>query len=261
MLAWIITGSYWIYHVYAEVNDSNFTNCNELLYKFAFGILTSSYILLTLMCCCTCACGLCLRRNRQQREEREGEEGDESGHGNSENSAGDRDDGSGSDDGRSSSEEGSPRIHRDIREYRTDQSEVVEEEESDRDVTGVNLRTLRWAEDLPPFELGMMSTGGAALEGTPSHVPPRHSAVLRDSNVDYFQLTEYTNSPILSPAHHQSQSHATASSESSTHQLTLTKSPPLPVPSPEMSHSQTLESKPPTLYMTQSSDGYSHTAV
>lgn len=252
MLAWIITGSYWIYHVYAEVNNSDFTNCNELLYKFAFGILTSSYILLILMCCCTCVCGLCLRRNVHHREEREGEEGGERGHSESGDSVGEGNDGSGSDDGRSTSEEGSPHIHRVIREYRTDQSEV--EEESDGNVTGVNMRTLHWVDDLPPFELGMMSTGATALHGSPSQTLPQHSTTLRDSNLDQFQLTEYTNSPILSPAHHQSHSYAAAGSESSTYQLTLTKSPPLPAPSPEMS-------KTPTLYVTQSSDGYSHTAV
>lgn len=79
MLAWIITGSYWIFSSYSAVHSNDFTNCNELLYKFGFSIVISSYILLVLMCCCTCICaGICLRRNKDQDEgEGEGEEEDE----------------------------------------------------------------------------------------------------------------------------------------------------------------------------------------
>jgi hypothetical protein len=77
MLAWIITGSYWIFSSYSAVNASDFSNCNELLYKFGFSIVISSYILLVLMCCCTCICaGICLRRKKDQEEE-EGDEGGE----------------------------------------------------------------------------------------------------------------------------------------------------------------------------------------
>ena len=59
LVAWILAGSYWIYHVYREV-DPAFDNCNETLYKFAFGVITSSYILFAMMCCCMCVCSLCL---------------------------------------------------------------------------------------------------------------------------------------------------------------------------------------------------------
>ena len=66
LIAWIIAGSYWIYHIYRQV-DPAYKNCHETLYKLAFGVITSSYILFTLMCCCACFCGLCLIP-RQSRE-------------------------------------------------------------------------------------------------------------------------------------------------------------------------------------------------
>ena len=79
MLAWIIAGSYWIFSLYKTVHSNDFSNCNELLYKFGFSIVISSYILLVLMCCCTCICaGICLRRKKEQEEEdpEEEEEGE-----------------------------------------------------------------------------------------------------------------------------------------------------------------------------------------
>ena len=84
MLAWIIAGSYWIFSLYKTVHSNDFSNCNELLYKFGFSIVISSYILLVLMCCCTCICaGICLRRKKdrdeedpEEEEEGEGEERD-----------------------------------------------------------------------------------------------------------------------------------------------------------------------------------------
>ena len=84
MLAWIITGSYWIFSSYATVHRNDFMDCNELLYKFGFSIVISSYILLVLMCCCTCICaGICLRRNKDQdgEDDEGGEEEEEEGEG------------------------------------------------------------------------------------------------------------------------------------------------------------------------------------
>lgn len=67
LLGWVVAGSYWIYHVYPTVNRAGYnasSTCDELLYKFSFGILTSSYILLAIMLFFVCCCGLCLRESR-----------------------------------------------------------------------------------------------------------------------------------------------------------------------------------------------------
>ena len=84
LMAWIIAGSYWIYHIYNEV-DPDYDNCNETLYKFAFGVITSSYIIFAMMCCCMCVCGLCLlpRRTEESESERGGGEEEEEGGGES----------------------------------------------------------------------------------------------------------------------------------------------------------------------------------
>lgn len=82
LIAWILTGSYWIYHIYEEV-DPEYENCHETLYKFAFAVITSSYILFILMCCCMCFCGICIIQRRSgerddqtdnESREREGED-------------------------------------------------------------------------------------------------------------------------------------------------------------------------------------------
>ena len=64
MLGWIIAGSCWIYSIYKQVTEANFSSCNELLYKFSFAIVTCSYVLLLVMFCCTCCLGGCLSRNK-----------------------------------------------------------------------------------------------------------------------------------------------------------------------------------------------------
>ena len=67
MLAWTIAGGYWVYHVYYYVTSTQYQECNELLYKFGFGIVTSSYILLLLTCVCACCCiGICLKVNKRR---------------------------------------------------------------------------------------------------------------------------------------------------------------------------------------------------
>lgn len=66
MLSWIISGSYWVYHMYSKVAHDGFASCNEVVYKFAFGTITASYIILVLVVTCVCCCGLCLKRNTPQ---------------------------------------------------------------------------------------------------------------------------------------------------------------------------------------------------
>lgn len=69
---WFIAGSYWIFHIYNDLQKSGFDRelCHPVLYKFAFGMMISSYIIVGLTCCCVCGCGLC-----QNPVTREGEEG------------------------------------------------------------------------------------------------------------------------------------------------------------------------------------------
>ena len=196
MLAWIIAGSYWIYHIYSEVmridfgkSSSDGRSCNELLYKFSFGILTSSYILLVLMLCCTCCCSCCLNTNPA---EEEGEEEEE-------------DPGSRSRESGQESREG----------YEGDES-LGGSLHSDREETGVVDQDLY----VPPSEDHYWTHNGDG-ESSPNHTLNDNSVVQPDSTIrgqddrsregarqntcDNFNLqmnlTEYTNSPILSPPH------------------------------------------------------------
>lgn len=63
--------------MYGELQDSGFKRdlCHPVLYKFAFGMMISCYIVVGLTCCCVCGCSLC-----QNPAPREGE--DERGTGN-----------------------------------------------------------------------------------------------------------------------------------------------------------------------------------
>ena len=80
MLAWTIAGGYWVYHIYAVVTISEYSECSELLYKFGFGIVTSSYILLLLTCVCVCCCaGICLKMNKRRQRGRSLDSGSELG--------------------------------------------------------------------------------------------------------------------------------------------------------------------------------------
>lgn len=55
---WFIAGSVWVFRVYQD----NPRRCNDLAYKFAFGILIFEYIFLAfvvaVICCITCCAGL-----------------------------------------------------------------------------------------------------------------------------------------------------------------------------------------------------------
>ncbi|XP_075044813.1 transmembrane protein 272-like [Mixophyes fleayi] len=54
---WFIAGSVWVFRIYQE----NPRRCNDLVYKFAFGILIFEYIflafLVAVICLCTCCAG------------------------------------------------------------------------------------------------------------------------------------------------------------------------------------------------------------
>ena len=197
MLAWIIAGSYWIYHIYSEVmtidfgrSSSDGRSCNELLYKFSFGILTSSYILLVLMLCCTCCCSCCLKTNAGDEEE-EGEEEDRSSR---------------------SRESG-----RDSREGYEDNESLGGSLHSGGEEAGVSDQDLH----VPPSEDHYWTHVGDG-ESSPNQrlnnesvVQPDDSTLCgrdnhsgegaRQNTCDnlnlQMNLTEYTNSPILSPPH------------------------------------------------------------
>ena len=64
-----IAGSYWIFHVYDDLQNHNFPSnmCHPVLYKFSFGVMISSYIIFGLTCCCVCGCTLC-RANPDEAE-------------------------------------------------------------------------------------------------------------------------------------------------------------------------------------------------
>jgi hypothetical protein len=89
LLGWSITGSYWIFHVYGELQAAMFDEslCNPVLYKFAFGMTVSCYIVMVLTCCCVCGCSLCRIRStnsgrsegRRRGERREGDTGEGGG--------------------------------------------------------------------------------------------------------------------------------------------------------------------------------------
>ncbi|KAM5138847.1 transmembrane protein 272-like isoform 1-T2 [Mantella aurantiaca] len=55
---WFIAGSVWVFRIYQD----NPRRCNDLAYKFAFGILIFEYIflafLVAVICLCTCCAGL-----------------------------------------------------------------------------------------------------------------------------------------------------------------------------------------------------------
>lgn len=201
----------------------------------------------------------------QNQEEREGTEGGGRSDGESGDSGGEGDDGSDTGGGGHSDEDEVPHVHT---EYSANQNEQEgEEEEAEMRNAGTSARPLHWADNLPSLGPEAMNTGAIAIEGASRYGRPNHSAVFRSPhanvNSDQFQLTEYAcNSPIFRPTHPTSHSHVAAGSESPLYPST--KPSPIPisaVPSPTMLHSKTLEPISPTLYVTQTSNGCSHTAV
>ena len=70
LLGLFIAGSYWVFHVYAELKGAGFPNdkCDPILYKISFGIMISIYIVLALTCCCVCGCTLCRIRNTEEEQ-------------------------------------------------------------------------------------------------------------------------------------------------------------------------------------------------
>lgn len=60
LLAWFIAGNVWVYRIHNDFNstDPNDTNyCNPTLYWFAFWVITSTYILIGVVCLFVCLVG------------------------------------------------------------------------------------------------------------------------------------------------------------------------------------------------------------
>ncbi|KAM8939266.1 transmembrane protein 272-like [Pelodytes ibericus] len=53
---WFIAGSVWVFRVYQK----NPRHCNDMVYKFAFGILIFEYIFLAFLVATLCVCSFCL---------------------------------------------------------------------------------------------------------------------------------------------------------------------------------------------------------
>lgn len=84
ILGWVIAGSYWIFSTYKDLRGAPNSSdlCNPVLYRFSFGMMISSYIVVGLTCCSVCVCALCktpppeaMRARHEEREEEEGEGG------------------------------------------------------------------------------------------------------------------------------------------------------------------------------------------
>ena len=63
MVIWIIVGSVWVFGAYRQLNTSQGYQgslCNEILYKFAFGVITTGYILFVLMLVFACFVAICI---------------------------------------------------------------------------------------------------------------------------------------------------------------------------------------------------------
>ena len=261
MLVWTIAGSYWVYHIYTEVTNSEYMECTELLYKFGFGIVTSSYILLLMTCTCVCCCaGICLKINK--RERREGSLSGSSESGSSEGNS-ERDDESerggeerrvySSDEERRAypSDEGSAFSDEDFR-TNTLMSTLDDHRVDDGDEY---LRRFRYLDSTTP-----LSTTGlerSILQYDSSPYPSRYRGVrnVQNSPNNYPVANSIHNSSNLSLPHNEGPRSIQAVSDSND---------PIPVPSRrERSHQlcTSPENRANSLYITVSSDGYSVTVV
>ena len=63
LFIWFIIGNYWVYSIFNKVQYDNiyypFDYCDKLCYRFAFWVITASWVLIALGCFCICGC-MCL---------------------------------------------------------------------------------------------------------------------------------------------------------------------------------------------------------
>lgn len=68
LLAWLVTGSYWVYKMYREVVATDYATCNEVLYKFTFSFVTCSFVIMLMIFSCTFfMAGSSLRKRKTHR--------------------------------------------------------------------------------------------------------------------------------------------------------------------------------------------------
>lgn len=248
MLAWTIAGSYWVYHVYTEVTNSGYSQCIELVYKFAFGIVTSSYILLLLTCMCVCCCaGICLKVNKRTGS-REGSRS------------------SGDEDGRLSVRDSEGESEDEERSYRSDEGSrsSVEDFRTNTLVSTLDnhhnagsdeyLSRFRYLDSTPPI-----STSGlerAILQYESSPYPSRHREIrhIQHSPLEHaINSTPHTPTPYSASPHNGPRSIQTGSNSND----------PIPMnTSIGMSAvDNTIHEDGEGLYITISTEGYSVTEV
>ena len=63
LFSWFIAGNIWIYSKYkpnfVAPHHQPLNYCNKILYLFAFWVVTGSYVIMIVICFCTCCLGLC----------------------------------------------------------------------------------------------------------------------------------------------------------------------------------------------------------
>jgi len=63
LFSWFIAGNIWVYSKYkpnfVAPTHEPLNYCNKTLYMFAFWVITASYLILGMICFCTCCLGLC----------------------------------------------------------------------------------------------------------------------------------------------------------------------------------------------------------
>ncbi len=250
MLAWTIAGGYWVYHIYTEVTNSEYSQCTELLYKFGFGIVTSSYILLLLTCACVCCCaGICLKANSRGRRASSSLSGSEPGSsaGNSEHDNQSNEDNENqrndySDDERSAASS--------IEDYRTETliSTLSTHEGNDEDY----LRRFRYLDSTTPLSTAGLERSILHYESSP--YPTRHREV---RTVHHSSLVNTSNSHT--PTSHSNSSHGEYPVPS---QLVSGSNYPIPTPTrAERPCQLPPDRRGDSLYITLSSDGFSVTEV
>ena len=259
MLAWTIAGGYWVYHIYTEVTHSEYLQCTELLYKFGFGIVTSSYILLLMTCMCVCCCaGICLKINK--RERREGSLSGSSEPGSSEGDS-EQDD---------ESEEGDEerRVYSLDEERRSDEGSAFSEEDfrtntlmstldDHREDDGEEyLRRFRYLDSTRPLSTTGLERGILQYDSSP--YPSRHRGI---RNVQHLP----NHYPVANSNYNSSSNSSLPHNERPCSiQVVSDSNDPVPVPTRRERPRQLCtspENRANSLYITVSSDGYSVTVV
>ena len=84
LFTWFVAGNIWVYSKYkpnfVPPVDQPLNYCNKTVYLFAFWVITSSYVILGMICTCTCllaACASCTALFLTTTTDLNGEDGDD----------------------------------------------------------------------------------------------------------------------------------------------------------------------------------------